>query len=112
MWIGLQIIAHRGASHYAPENTLAAFEKALEQKADGIELDVRLSKDGVSVINHDETINRTSNGKVINKLLTVEQLKQYDFGRHYYRKYRKETIETLEEVLQLVQETDDTLHIK
>lgn len=108
----MKIIAHRGASHYAPENTLAAFEKALDQKADGIELDVRLSKDGVPVVNHDATINRTSNGKGFIHLQTVDQLKKFDFGKHFSRKFRKERIATLEEVLQLVQDTDITLHIE
>lgn len=108
----MNIIAHRGASHYAPENTLAAFEKALEQKADGIELDVRLSKDGVPVINHDATINRTSNGKGFIHSQTLEQLKSYDFGSHFSRKFRHEKIATLEEVLELVRDTDITLHIE
>lgn len=108
----MNIIAHRGASHYAPENTLAAFEKALEQKADGIELDVRLSKDGVPVINHDATINRTSNGKGFIHSQTLDQLKSYDFGSHFSRKFRHEKIATLEEVLELVQDTDITLHIE
>lgn len=108
----LQIIAHRGASHYAPENTIAAFEKAIQQKADGIELDVRLSKDSVPVINHDATINRTSNGKGYIHSQTIDQLKQHDFGSHFSKKFRKETIASLEEVLQLVQDQDIRLHIE
>ena len=54
------IWAHRGASGYAPENTMQAFEKAVEMEADGIELDVQLTKDGELVIIHDEQIDRTS----------------------------------------------------
>ena len=54
--------AHRGASAYAPENTMAAFEKAVEMGADGIELDVQLTKDGELVVIHDETIDRVSDG--------------------------------------------------
>ena len=53
---------HRGASGYAPENTMAAFEKAVELGADGIELDVQLTKDGELVVIHDETIDRVSDG--------------------------------------------------
>ena len=57
-----KIWAHRGASGYAPENTLESFELAIEQKADGIELDVQMTKDGELVVIHDETIDRTGNG--------------------------------------------------
>lgn len=54
--------AHRGASGYAPENTMAAFEKAVEMEADGTELDVQMTKDGELVVIHDETIGRVSDG--------------------------------------------------
>ena len=57
-----KVWAHRGASAYAPENTLEAFRLAAEQKADGVELDVQLSKDGELVVIHDETIDRVSDG--------------------------------------------------
>ena len=56
----IKVWAHRGASGYAPENTMAAFEKAVEMGADGIELDVQLTKDGELVVIHDETIDRVS----------------------------------------------------
>ena len=55
-----EVFAHRGASGYAPENTLDAFLLAIEQGADGIELDVQLSKDGVPVVIHDETVDRVT----------------------------------------------------
>lgn len=55
--------AHRGASGYAPENTLAAFQKAVDLGADGVELDIQLTKDDQIVVIHDETIDRTSDGK-------------------------------------------------
>ena len=55
-----KIFAHRGASGYAPENTLEAFALAVSQKADGIELDVQLTRDGVPVVIHDETIDRVT----------------------------------------------------
>ena len=58
-----KVWAHRGASGYAPENTLDAFRKAVEMGADGIELDVQMTKDGELVVIHDETIDRVSNGK-------------------------------------------------
>lgn len=58
----IQVWAHRGASGYAPENTLDAFRKAIEMGADGIELDVQLTKDGTVVVIHDEVIERVSDG--------------------------------------------------
>ena len=58
----VKIFAHRGASGYAPENTLAAFRLAEEQGSDGVELDVQLTKDGEVVVIHDEKIDRTSTG--------------------------------------------------
>lgn len=108
----MKIIAHRGASTYAPENTLASFQRALEQQVDGIELDVRLSKDSVPVICHDATINRTSDGKGYIHNLTVDELKQYDFGVPFSKKFKGETIPTLEETLQLIGDSPITLHIE
>lgn len=69
------IIGHRGASADAPENTLAAFELALEQNADGIEFDVQLSADGVPVIIHDDTVDRTSDGTGRVRELTLAELR-------------------------------------
>ena len=74
------VIAHRGASGYAPENTMPAFEKALEMGAEGIELDVHLTKDGEIVVIHDHTIDRTSNGTGMVGQFTLEEIKQLDFG--------------------------------
>lgn len=108
----MKIIAHRGASSYAPENTLAAFRKALEFGVDGIELDVRLSKDGIPVICHDATINRTSNGKGYIHNLTVNELKKFRFYGTFKKEYHNEKIPTLEEVLQLVGNTPITLNIE
>lgn len=108
----LKIIAHRGASTYAPENTLPAFKKAIEQESDAIELDVRLTKDGVPVICHDATINRTSNGKGYIHKLTIKQLKKFDFGSKFSSKFKDVTIPTLEEVLQMLQRHPITLHIE
>lgn len=82
-------IGHRGAKGYEPENTLISFEKAIDLNADGIELDVHLSLDGELMVIHDETIDRTTNGKGFIKNFTSSQLKE--FG-----------IPTLIEVLELV----------
>jgi glycerophosphoryl diester phosphodiesterase len=72
------IIAHRGASGSAPENTVAAFELALVEGADAIELDVRLTADGVPVVLHDATLDRTTNGSGPLARLTLEQLRAID----------------------------------
>ena len=72
-----EIWAHRGASGYCPENTLPAFEKAVEMGAQGIELDIQLTKDEKIVVIHDEWINRTSDGEGWVKDCTLEELRRY-----------------------------------
>lgn len=91
------IYAHRGASVEFPENTLAAFRRALELGADGIELDVHLSLDGHAVVIHDESVDRTTDGTGAISDMTVEELKKLDAGQG-------EQIPTLGEVLDLVGE--------
>jgi glycerophosphoryl diester phosphodiesterase len=88
-------IAHRGASGYEPENTLLAFEKAIDLNADGIELDVHLSADAVLVVIHDETIDRTTNGKGAVNQFSVTELKAFTIET-------TQKIPTLVEVLDLV----------
>jgi glycerophosphoryl diester phosphodiesterase len=80
------IIAHRGASALAPENTFAAFQKAIEDGADGIEFDVRLAKDGVPVVFHDSTLNRLAQreGKIITHSFT--ELQKFDIGSWFNQK--------------------------
>jgi glycerophosphoryl diester phosphodiesterase len=88
-------IAHRGFKGIAPENTLLAFQKALEIGVDGIELDVHLSLDGHIMVIHDDTVDRTTNGKgFVNKLSLIE-LKSYQIQEN-------QKIPTLEEVFELV----------
>jgi glycerophosphoryl diester phosphodiesterase len=87
------ISAHRGASHEFPENTLAAFRRAIELGAEGIELDVALSSDGVAVIMHDISVDRTTDGTGDVAELTFEQLRGMDAGG--------EPVPTLDEVLAL-----------
>jgi glycerophosphoryl diester phosphodiesterase len=96
------IFAHRGASAHAPENTLAAFELALAQNADAIELDVKLSADGHAVVIHDPKVDRTtgSHGRV--KDLSFQQLQSLDAGGFFSEKYRGEKIPSLEEVFEAV----------
>jgi glycerophosphoryl diester phosphodiesterase len=96
------IFAHRGASAYAPENTLAAFELALRQGADAIELDAKLSEDGHVVVIHDQTVDRTTahTGKV--KDLPLSELRKMDAGSHFDVAFRGESLPTLDEVFRAV----------
>ena len=96
-----KIFAHRGASGYAPENTLEAFALAMDIGADGIELDVQMTKDGEVVVIHDETINRVSDGKGRVKDYTLVQLREFSFDNHM-ECYGHVSIPTLKEVLELV----------
>jgi glycerophosphoryl diester phosphodiesterase len=106
------IYAHRGASKYAPENTGAAFRKALEMKAGGIEIDVHMSKDGGIVICHDERVNRTSNGTGFIKDMTVEELKSLDFGSWFSEEFAGERMMMLEELLELLKDWEGILNIE
>jgi glycerophosphoryl diester phosphodiesterase len=92
------IIAHRGASLYAPENTLPAFQLAILQGADAIELDVKLSADGQVVVIHDQTIDRTTgeHGRV--RELSLEVLQSLDAGSHFDIVFQGAQIPTLAEV--------------
>lgn len=76
----MRVLAHRGASGYAPENTMAAFNLAVEMKADGIETDVQVSKDGVLVLIHDSTVDRTTDGSGAVADLTWADLSRLDAG--------------------------------
>jgi len=71
-------IAHRGASAYEPENTIRAFKRAIEMGCEGIEMDLRRSKDGKIVVIHDETVNRTTNGKGKVSEMTIDEIKKLD----------------------------------
>jgi glycerophosphoryl diester phosphodiesterase len=96
------IFAHRGASAHAPENTMAAFELALEQGADGIELDVKLSADGEVVVIHDPTVERTTGGHGRVRDLTLADLRSLDAGSSFSAGFQGEKIPTLEEVFEAV----------
>ncbi len=93
------IVAHRGASHDAPENTQAAFVLAWMQGADAIEGDFRMTKDKHIVCMHDETTGRTTNRNMVVARATLESLKQLDAGGWMSPQWRGQRIPTLEEVL-------------
>jgi glycerophosphoryl diester phosphodiesterase len=92
-------VAHRGATGYAPENTIAAFDKGVEMKADYIEIDVQRSKDGELVIIHDTTVDRTTDGTGSVKNLTFEQLRSLDAGSWKGEEFKGEQIPTFDEIL-------------
>lgn len=91
--------AHRGASQYAPENTMAAFTAAVDCGADGIELDIHLSRDGVPVVVHDETLERTTDGNGRVDAASWEELRQLDAGGWYSQAFAGEPLPGLEQVL-------------
>lgn len=105
------ILGHRGASGYAPENTRAAFLKALEMGADGVELDVQLTKDGILIVNHDEWIDRTSDGHGWIKDYTLEELRQFNFNRNF-PEYGPQQIMTLAEVFDIFKPTGKLINIE
>jgi glycerophosphoryl diester phosphodiesterase len=110
------IVAHRGASAIAPENTLAAFALAMESGADGIELDVRLSRDGVPVVIHDATLRRTGLRPEAVAKLSAEHLATVDVGswfnqaspQHARTEYASEHVPPLDQVLRLLGESSSS----
>lgn len=96
------IFAHRGASAHAPENTMVAFKLAIEQKADGIELDAKLSADGYVVVIHDQSVDRTTttHGRV--KDLPLAALIGMDAGSHFDIEFKDEPIPPLNKVLEVL----------
>jgi glycerophosphoryl diester phosphodiesterase len=95
------VIAHRGSSEEAPENSIAAFHKAIEAKADMIELDVRLSSDNEFVVFHDKKLNRTSDGRGLLNSFPAGELTELDNGSWFSRKFSRERIPLLRDVLPL-----------
>lgn len=108
----MKIISHRGESTYAPENTMSAFYMAYLNNTDGIEVDVRETKDGVAVLHHDKTINRTSNGSGKISLYNYNELLKYDFGKTKHEKYTGEKIPTLEEFIKYFSNKNIKLYIE
>jgi glycerophosphoryl diester phosphodiesterase len=99
------VIGHRGASGNAPENTLASFEMALLHGAEGIELDVHLSKDGDIIVCHDATIDRTTNGTGWIHELTTTEIQSFDAGSWFSKSFQDQRIPLLGEVFDLVPES-------
>lgn len=107
------IFAHRGASAYEPDNTMEAFELATKMGADGIELDVRLTKDGQVVIFHDSTLDRMTNMRGTIPEYTLAELKAMDFGYGFFKNKRTNyKIATLDEVYELVAPLDIVVNVE
>ena len=114
------IIGHRGASRSAPENTLAAFEQAMRDGADGVEFDVRLARDGVPVVIHDATLRRTARRDATVASLSSSELQEADAGTWFNLKFpaqarehfSKERVPTLAQVLFLVGERAQSLYVE
>jgi len=114
------IIAHRGASALAPENTFAAFQMAIDMQADGIEFDVRLAKDGVPVVFHDSTLKRLA--KIENRVadLTGEELNKIDVGSWFNRAYPRradnkfsaETVPTLAKLFDFLRDYKGLIYVE
>ena len=104
-----QTVAHRGASSERPENTLAAFQQAIDVGATATEVDVQTSQDGKLFLLHDTTLDRTTSGKGKATELTLAKLKQLDAGSWFDPKYREERIPTLAEALRLCRGKIDVL---
>lgn len=98
----IRITGHRGAANYAPENTLAGIQKALELHVDRVEIDVQQSKDGVVILMHDKTVNRTTTGKGKVKNLLYKDLAAFDAGVKFSETFKNEKIPTLEEAIQFI----------
>ena len=96
------VIAHRGFSDEAPENSIAAFQKAIEAKSDMVELDVRLSADNVPMVFHDRRLQRTSNGNGPINEKHSRQLTMIDNGSWFSPKFNKERIPELKDIFPLL----------
>ena len=93
------VIGHRGFSGAAPENTMAAFRKALRAGADALEFDLRITRDDRVAILHDATVDRTTDGSGLVRSMTMAQLRRLDAGSWFDAPFRRQRIPTFEEVL-------------
>jgi len=106
------VIAHRGASGYAPENTMAAFRRAVEMGVSFIETDLQLSRDARLVAIHDSTLSRTTNAQGLVKEYTLNELRGLDAGSWFDPKFAGEKIPTLEEIVSFAREADVVFYLE
>jgi glycerophosphoryl diester phosphodiesterase len=95
----IEVIAHRGSSGSAPENTIAAIKKAVVEKSDYIEIDVQMTKDDQIVAIHDLSVDRTTNAKGLVKNKSLSELQKLDAGSWFDEKFKKEKVPTLKQIL-------------
>jgi glycerophosphoryl diester phosphodiesterase len=105
-------IAHRGFSGSYPENTMIAFRKAVEIGCDGIETDLHMTKDGIIVICHDETIDRTTNGSGFIQDYRYKELCKFDAGVKFGREFQGEKIPSIDEFLDYVKNKDLLINLE
>lgn len=108
----MKIFAHRGNSSVYPENTMPAFQSAIDLGVHGIETDVHLTKDGILVLTHDEDVSRVSTGQGMVKDMTLQELRALDFGSWKGEAFQGERIPTLEDLLDLLEPHDLMLNIE
>ncbi len=106
------MIAHRGASAHAPENTMSAFRRAVELGARFIETDLHLSRDARFVAIHDPTLERTTNGSGRVHEFSLAELRQLDAGAWFDREFARERIPVLEEILDFARKADIVLYLE
>jgi glycerophosphoryl diester phosphodiesterase len=106
------LIAHRGASGHAPENTLAAFKKAVSLGATFIETDLQLTRDTRLVAIHDETVNRTTNGKGAVHDMTLAEIRRLDAGSWFGSEFAGERLPTLDEILEFAKKHDVVFYLE
>jgi len=106
------VIAHRGASAVAPENTMAAFRRAVELGAECIETDLHLSRDGRLIIIHDATLSRTTTGDGLVKNYTFNELREFDAGSWFSKDFAGEKMPAIEELLDLAGQADLSLYLE
>lgn len=105
-------IAHRGASGYAPENTLAAFRRAVAQGVSFLETDLHLTRDAHFVAIHDETVDRTTNGRGALQNLTLAEVRRLDAGSWFASEFMGERIPSLEEILEFTRKNDVVFYLE
>ncbi|SFS49477.1 glycerophosphodiester phosphodiesterase [Marininema halotolerans] len=110
--MAIQIYAHRGYSAIAPENTMIAFQKAVDAGAHGLELDVHLTKDHEMVVIHDETLQRTTNGRGRVRNLSLEEVRRVDAGSWFGDDFQGERVPLLSEVVALAARDGLSLNIE
>jgi glycerophosphoryl diester phosphodiesterase len=106
------LIAHRGASGHAPENTLAAFRKAVSLGVSFIETDLQLTRDTRLVAIHDDTVNRTTNGQGAVHDLTLEEIRKLDAGSWFGSEFAGERVPTLDEILDFAKKNDVVFYLE